>query len=70
MVRAADAVRVEGQLPLSGTSMLKVSRKFPAGPGTPGGTRTRTRALLRRLPLPLGYGGASRDGPGCLCLNL
>ena len=25
--------------------------------GTPGGTRTRTRALLRRLPLPLGYGG-------------
>ena len=29
------------------------------GPGTPGGTRTRTRALLRRLPLPLGYGGAA-----------
>ena len=24
---------------------------------TPGGTRTRTGALLRRLPLPLGYGG-------------
>ena len=39
--------------------MLQVTRKFPAGQGTPGGTRTRTRALLRRLPLPLGYGGAA-----------
>jgi site-specific DNA recombinase len=26
----------------------------------PGGTRTRTRALLRRLPLPLGYEGRGR----------
>ena len=25
------------------------------------GTRTRTRALLRRLPLPLGYGGGASD---------
>jgi predicted DNA-binding transcriptional regulator YafY len=28
----------------------------------PGGTRTRTRALLRRLPLPLGYGGGPSAG--------
>lgn len=39
----------------------------PTGSGvhltsTPDGTRTRTRALLRRLPLPLGYGGQARWG--------
>lgn len=27
--------------------------------GAPGGSRTRTTALLRGLPLPLGYGGAA-----------
>src|SRR5436305_75271 len=53
--------RVPPNLMRPGRGKFPRARATPArrvsGPaGTPGGTRTRTGALLRRLPLPLGYG--------------